>query len=411
MTQSQTDISKIKKLTKPVALVLAFGMLMSAIGNNFLITILPPLGREIGLIEWQIGAILGIGGALMMVTGPFWGRISETWGRKRVLLFGGIGYIMTTAMFAFVIDMRLLGSLTITACFILLLLARALYIITSGAIYPATVALVADSTSQENRASGIAVISASWGLGSVVGPAIAALFASLSATAPFYFITLVGVIIIPLYSIFIDEPRIQKINKKSSFKVLFTPTIISVSVGFTCLILGNIAMMVVLGFYFQDKFLLNTVQTAKYVGLALSASAITQIFVQIVVIPRLRWSPKKLINFGLPIAFVSVAFVYFSPTYLMVIGSMLLFGFGGGVGWPAYMTAGSLAAGPENQGNMAGLTSSFQALGFMLGPLIGTLAYQITPSLPFIICGVLLILSLLMVNFLPMPTPANRRIP
>jgi MFS family permease len=94
-----------------------------------------------------------------------------------------------------------------------------------------------------------------------------------------------------------------------------------------------------------------------------------------------------------------------APSYWGLIAAMGIFGLGSGVGWPAYMTAASLAAGPENQGSMAGLTGAFQAVGFMIGPIVGTISYQLNASAPFIVCASLLVVALVMANVLPMPEP------
>ena len=405
MTDTTGPATPAGSLPNTTAMVLAYGMLISAIGNNFLITILPPMGRDMGFLEWQVGAILAVGGAFMLITGPIWGRISEDWGRKKVILVGAVGYVIMTAAFAFTIDMRLSGVMSAFTCFLLLVAVRGLYTLSSGAIYPATMAMVGDITSKENRAGGVALITAAWGFGSVVGPAIAALFSSLSPTAPFYIVTLMGVAAVALYVYCLHEPERNKQSAKVGFRHIITPAILSIALGFMVLILGNVTMVVILGFHFQDTFGLSTAETARAVGIALFVSAIAQIIIQIGVIPRLKWSPRRMINVGMPIAFIAVLLIMNAPTYWALIGAMALFGLGSGVGWPAYMTAASLAAGPENQGSMAGLTSAFQAVGFMIGPLVGTLAYQINPASPFVICASLLVTGVLMANFLPMPAP------
>ena len=405
MTDTTSPATPSGNLPKTTGLVLAYGMLISAIGNNFLITILPPLGRDMGFLEWQVGVILAVGGAFMLVTGPFWGRMSEDWGRKKVILIGAVGYVVMTAIFAFTIDMRLAGTISASVCFILMVAVRGLYTMSSGAIYPATMAMVGDMTSKENRAGGVAIITAAWGFGSVVGPAIAALFSSLSPTAPFYIVTVMGVAALALYVYCLHEPERHKQPSKTGFKHILTPEILSIAIGFMVLILANITMVVILGFHMQDAFGLGTAETARGVGIALFVSAISQIVIQIGVIPRLKWSPRRMINVGTPIAIVAVLLIMNAPTYWTLIGAMAIFGLGSGVGWPAYMTAASLAAGPENQGSMAGLTGAFQAVAFMIGPIVGTVAYQINVSAPFIICASLSVVAVVMANVLPMPKP------
>ena len=390
-------------LPKVTAMVLAYGMLISAIGNNFLITILPPLGREMGLGEVQVGVILSIGGVFMLITGPFWGRISENWGRRKVILLGSFGYVFTTAAFAFTIDMRLAGVMGAFMGFLLLVAVRGLYSLTSGAIYPATMAMVGDLTSRENRVTGVALISAAWGFGSVIGPAIAAIFSTLSPTAPFYAVTVMGVAAVAFYLFYLHEPVRHRLPEKTGFRHIISAPVLSIAGGFSLMIVGNVAMMVCLGFHFQDTYNFGTAETTRNVGIALSASAIAQIIVQVGIIPRLKWPPRRMINTGMPLALVAALIVMSAPTYPIAVGGMLLFGLGGGVAWPAYMTAASLAAGTENQGSMAGLTSAFQATGFMIGPIIGTLAYQVNGNHPFLMCAGLIATVIVMANTLPMP--------
>lgn len=403
MTETAAPASQEGSLPKVTALVLAYGMLISAIGNNFLITIMPPLGRDIGLDEVQIGIILAIGGVFMLITGPFWGRVSENWGRKKVILMGAFGYVLTTAAFAYTIDMRLAGVMGATMGFFLLLAMRGLYSLTSGAIYPATMAMVGDMTSRENRAAGVAMISAAWGLGSVVGPGIAAAFSSLSPTAPFYVVTIMGVAMVAFYLYYLHEPDRHREPEKTGFRHILTAQVLSVAGGFCLLILGNVAFMVCLGFHFQDTFNFDTAETARYVGLAIMATAFVQIIVQVGIIPRLKWTPRRMITTGMPVAVIGVLVVMLAPEYWIAIVGMTLFGLGGGVGWPAYMTAASLAAGTQNQGSMAGLTTAFQSIGFMIGPVVGTILYQMDGSFPFILCACLLFVTIVMANTLPMP--------
>ncbi len=55
-----------------------------------------------------------------------------------------------------------------------------------------------------------------------------------------------------------------------------------------------------------------------------------------------------------------------------------------------------MKAGDHNQGRMAGLNTSAQGLGFIVGPMLGSGLYNVHPLLPYACC--LVTLSILIVN-------------
>jgi MFS family permease len=57
-------------------------------GQSLLLSILPPLSRELGMQEWKVGAIFALSAGLWVVASPFWGRRSDRIGRKPVILIG-----------------------------------------------------------------------------------------------------------------------------------------------------------------------------------------------------------------------------------------------------------------------------------------------------------------------------------
>jgi MFS family permease len=65
-------------------------------GFTVLFPVLAPLGREIGLTEIQITSIIAASGLVVFLTSPVWGRLSERWGRKRVMLVGLFGFSFGT---------------------------------------------------------------------------------------------------------------------------------------------------------------------------------------------------------------------------------------------------------------------------------------------------------------------------
>ena len=61
-------------------------------GFTVLFPVLAPLGREIGLSEIQITTIIAASALTVFLTSPIWGRLSDQWGRKKVILIGLFGF-------------------------------------------------------------------------------------------------------------------------------------------------------------------------------------------------------------------------------------------------------------------------------------------------------------------------------
>ena len=87
------------RFTRPIAAILFFSIAIMVVGQSCLFTILPPIGRQIGLSDTQIGVVMSIHGLFMLFAGPWWGALSETVGRRRVILIGAALYVISTLFF------------------------------------------------------------------------------------------------------------------------------------------------------------------------------------------------------------------------------------------------------------------------------------------------------------------------
>ncbi|WP_439626167.1 MFS transporter [Shinella sp.] len=71
----------------PVARIALFWALIANVtGQSFLLVILPPLGRRLGLTDLQTGAPLSASALMLIISAPIWGYLRERIGRKPVLL-------------------------------------------------------------------------------------------------------------------------------------------------------------------------------------------------------------------------------------------------------------------------------------------------------------------------------------
>ena len=106
------------------------------------------------------GGVLGsLYAILQFFFAPVWGRLSDKFGRRPVLLFTVAGTCVGYALWVFA------GS------FWILVLSRVLGGVASGNLSVAT-ASIADVTSRESRSKGMALVGVAFGLGFILGPAL-----------------------------------------------------------------------------------------------------------------------------------------------------------------------------------------------------------------------------------------------
>src|SRR5689334_3964446 len=83
------------------AFILLFCCLFAVGAGNMMLTstVLPPLTRELGLPDWTAGAIFSLSAGVWVITAPYWGNRSNTWGRRRVTAIGMFGFALSMLLF------------------------------------------------------------------------------------------------------------------------------------------------------------------------------------------------------------------------------------------------------------------------------------------------------------------------
>jgi MFS family permease len=362
-------------------------LLLAAAAMGFaqtvLFAILAPLGREIGLVEVQIGAIISASSLTLFLVSPLWGRASDTWGRRKVLLIGLFGYSAGTVLFASVFQAALLGYLLPVSALVLLIVTRVANATVMAAVAPSANAYMADITSITERIKGMGAIGAAGNIGAIMGPAIGGLLASISLLTPLYFsvfLTLAAAVL-ALYALPV-LPRVTITTKPSRLKYT-DPRIFPLVIAGVFLFMGFAIVQQTIAFRIQDVLALDGTQTAKIVGLSLMFSAAAALIVQLLVIPRLALRPFVLLRISMPMMMMAFAIMALSENQGMFMLSMLILGLGMGLAGPGFMAGASLAVSSEEQGAVAGVAGSCPPLGFTIGPLLGTYLYSIDGVLPY----------------------------
>jgi MFS family permease len=355
----------------------------SILGLSVLFPVLGPLGRELGLRELHVGLFTTAYASTQFLMSSYWGRRSEVSGRKPILLLGILGFATTFLAFALIAHCGRRGLLSGNALFLPLLATRLLGGLFSSATLPTVQAYVADVTGRQDRASGMAMVGAAFGLGVVFGPAIGALLAPIDLLLPVYVSSAVAFVNALFVWTTLPEPE-RKLRPRELPPLAPVarriPGLLLVSFMAT---LASVAMEQTVSFYFQDRLSLSATGTTRSVGLSLFVYGVVAVIVQGVFVRRSSWPPLRLVRVGVPLAALGLLALVFARTQTWLIVAMALQGLGQGLALPGVTAAISLRAREDEQGAAAGLTSSSQALARALGPVLGTGLYELRPEFPY----------------------------
>ena len=370
-------------------LILLTALISVGFGFTVLFAILGPLGREVGMSELQISSIIAASSLVVFLASPRWGRLSDRWGRKRVMVIGLFGYACGNFLFASVFHLTLIGALLPLAGYLLLMLTRVMHASVMSAIMPASSAYMADITSVATRTKGMGAVGAANNFGSILGPALGGLLAGITLLTPLWVASAVA-ITTALFVIFLlpDIPKVapstgQSRGTASQKLGYFDPRILPYIIVGALMFMGMALVQQTLAFRFQDVLGLTAVETAQTFGIAMGCSAAASLVSQIGLMQRINLTPFQWLRVALPILAIAFACLALADTRNLMITAMVLQGVGMGLAGPAFMAGASLAVEPHEQGAVAGIAGSCGPLGFTVGPLLGGFFYQISPDLPY----------------------------
>ena len=248
-------------------------LVVVGMGFTVLFPVLAPLGREVGLTEIEITAIITASSLTVFLASPIWGRVSDRLGRKQVMLIGLFGFAAGTALFNSVLYAGLNAWLGGGLLFAALIFARMLHAAVMSATMPAANAYMADITDATNRTKGMGQAGAANNVGSILGPAVASL-AFISLLTPLWVMAVAAF----LNGLFVwkylpEPPRHSNAVKLSRMRYSDPRILPFIIVGVT-MFTGMALVQQTMGFRFQDTLDLDAAQTASAFGLAMMLSAV-----------------------------------------------------------------------------------------------------------------------------------------
>ena len=381
-----------------VGVVLA-AVFLAYLGQTTLNPVIAPLSREVGLDEWQIGFTISVAAVMVVLTSQIWGRRSQSWGRKPVLVAALAICTAAMVLFAIVAAMGVNGALSQTPLFILFVLIRGMLFGTAlAAILPTAQAYIADITSsEEERVRGMAGVGASQGIASIAGALVGGLLSGISLMVSVDMVPvflLAGLLVVTL--VLRRETRAELVEEPahvSPFDPRVWPFLVAGFGMFTALGL----IQVVTGFLVQDRLALEANATGLVTGGALLAAGIGMVLAQSVIVPRSKWAPATLLRVGTALGAVGFALLAFDGGAALLFVAVTVIGAGVGIAMPGYTAGPTLLMSREEQGGLAGLIGATNGLTYVVSPTAGTAMYGLSPILPIAVGGAILVAVLVFV--------------
>lgn len=372
--------------------LVVFAVFVVYLGQMALNPIIAPLAREVGLAEWQVGVMISCAALCIVVSSQLWGRLSQSWGRKPVLVSALATATGAMVIFAVLARLGMEGVLSGAVLFALFVAARGvLFGLAMAAVPPTAQAYIADVTvTEESRVKGMAGVGAAQGLAMVGGAAAGGVLAGFGLMVPLLFVP--AVLLIGLMAVVLllrRESRHELIAKPVRVRPSDSrvwPFLLAGFGMFTAL--GFV--QVIAGFIIQDRFGLDGPTTAIITGASLCAAGVGLVVAQALIVPRGAWSARTLLRIGSVVALGGFALLIPVWGIALVVAAMFLVGLGLGIAMPGYTAGPSLLVSPEEQGGLAGLIGANNALTFVLAPTAATALYSWWAPAPLIASAVIM---------------------
>lgn len=378
--------SSVKPLI-PLTLATVFNI----VGLGMVVPILPfqvtNMGGDVGVAPLVFSAF----SAAAFFGAPVWGWLSDRMGRKPVLLLSAFATVLSYLWLASADSLfDVYGSR----------LAAGL----AAGWFAAAAAFVADITSPTDRAKGMGLLGASFGVGFTIGPALGAWAvggAQPNFALPAYAAAGCGVVCLIVTAIFVIEPAAHAASKTARFATaLLNDRRVSLLLvlHFTVHLVFT-AMEGVFAVWAASRFGLG----AREVGFYLAFSGLVTVIVQGAFVRRIVpvLGEMRVIVLAVAILCLTMLTLLIVTHPIMILLPMGLLAIGMGLHNPALQSQLSMSCPKEIQGGAMGTAQSVQSLARIAGPAWGAAAFAaIGPDAPFFLGLVILMTTVLFALYL-----------
>ena len=399
-------------------LLLYAAMLVAAAGNTSLQSVMPAIGREIGIADFWVAIAYTWSAVLWVALAPYWAERSDHHGRKALTLLGVAGFIVSMLLCGFILHAGLEGWISGALTFVLFAIARAIYGSLGCATPSATQAYLASKTRRSGRVAALSALSSSFGLGTIIGPALAPLFVlplvGLAGPLLAFAVIAIGVFI----AIYAWLPNDKYGRRAGRGAAMSYPSLASALTGASVIaatspkrerlkwrdprirnwILAGViaghaqaATLTCIGFFVIDQLALEPRGSEGPIAIVMMAGASATLGIQWGLIPRINSGPRQLIVLGALVAAAGLLGTIMAEDLYGITIAFALASAGFGLTRPGFTGGASLAVPLAEQGSVAGVITAANGISFVAAPAAGMALYTGSHMLPFVMSAALLL--------------------
>ena len=352
----------------PPLIIVFVTVFIDLLGFGIIIPLLPFYAETFGATGFTIGLLATSFSLMQFIFAPIWGRVSDRIGRRPIILLGLLGSCLSYLGFG-------LAS-TLTTLFLARIFAGI-----AGANIPTAQAVVADLTTPENRAKGMGLVGAAFGLGFIFGPAIGGFLSRYGYAVPAFFAS--GLSLANFVAAWFLLPESLKPEYRAVERVG------RIAALRAALARPHLPLLLVIGFLvvaafsgYESTFALFAERTygftASSIGYIFAFVGVILVIVQGALVGRVvKWiGEHHIVPASLALVAAGLLMIPATTSVAALLVASGVMAVGMGFNNPSLMSLISRYSAAEDQGGVMGLTQSLNSLARIVGPMWGGFAFD-----------------------------------
>jgi DHA1 family tetracycline resistance protein-like MFS transporter len=353
----------------PLAIIFVT-VFVDLLGFGIIIPLLPFYAETFGANALTIGMLSTSFSLMQFVFAPVWGRLSDRVGRRPIILFGLLGSCVSYLVFGLAHSLPLLFASRIFAGI-------------AGANIPTAQAVIADSTTLENRAKGMGLVGAAFGLGFIFGPAIGGFLSHWGYSTPAFFASALSLVNLVAALFLLPETlnpahragvrraggRIEAFRRALDRPLL--PLLLLIYFVVTAAF-SNFESMFAL--FAERRFGFQ----AESIGYVFAFVGVVLVIVQGGLVGPVvrRIGEKRVVPCAAALVAIGLAFLPVDHTIVSLLATLAVMAIGMGFNNPSLVSLISRHSAAEDQGSVLGVSQSLGSLARIVGPAWGGFTFD-----------------------------------